>query len=157
MNVKEFKQVLSDNPDCEILFSLPDDSVMPPHFHITEIGNVTKNFVDCGGVRRKTESCMLQTLVATDTEHRLKTTKLKMIFGMASELGLEDHFPVEAEIQGQTIAIYSVGSAKTIDGRICFQLEGKRTECLAPDKCGIPLISLTVENSGGGCGPSGCC
>lgn len=35
-------------------FQLPNGTFVPEHFHVTEVGIITKNFVDCGGkVRRK--------------------------------------------------------------------------------------------------------
>ena len=38
-----------------LAFELPDGSLVPNHFHITEVGKVTKHFIDCGGVIRKEE------------------------------------------------------------------------------------------------------
>ena len=33
-------------------FQLEDGSLVPEHFHVTEVGVVTKNFIDCGGTVR---------------------------------------------------------------------------------------------------------
>jgi len=30
-------------------FKLPEGTYLPAHFHMTEVGLVTKHFVDCGG------------------------------------------------------------------------------------------------------------
>ena len=38
-----------------ISFKLPDGSLVPSHFHVTEVGKVTKHFIDCGG------TCLLYT------------------------------------------------------------------------------------------------
>ena len=32
----------------ELNFKLPDGTFVPAHFHLTEIGLMTKHFVDCG-------------------------------------------------------------------------------------------------------------
>lgn len=36
------------NSVTELNFKLPDGSSIPAHFHLTEIGLITKHFVDCG-------------------------------------------------------------------------------------------------------------
>lgn len=33
----------------KIAFQLPNGDLVPTHFHVTEIGKVTKHFIDCGG------------------------------------------------------------------------------------------------------------
>ena len=32
-----------------IAFQLPNGELVPSHFHVTEVGKVTKHFIDCGG------------------------------------------------------------------------------------------------------------
>jgi predicted transcriptional regulator len=32
-----------------VTFQLPDGTTVPEHFHVTEVGLITKNFIDCGG------------------------------------------------------------------------------------------------------------
>lgn len=34
-------------------FSLPDGSFVPEYFHVTEVGLITRDFIDCGGTVRK--------------------------------------------------------------------------------------------------------
>ncbi len=36
-----------------INFKLPDGTFLPSHFHVTEVGLVSKHFIDCGGTERK--------------------------------------------------------------------------------------------------------
>ena len=52
MNVTEFKQHLLAHADLALAFALPDGGFVPAHFHITEVGHVEKNFIDCGGTVR---------------------------------------------------------------------------------------------------------
>jgi hypothetical protein len=46
MKLSEFKKQLSTVTDLN--FVLPN-GVVPQHFHVTEVGQITKNFIDCGG------------------------------------------------------------------------------------------------------------
>ena len=52
MTVKEFRQAIDSNPDAKMHWMLPDKSFVPAHYHITEVGKVQKDFVDCGGTVR---------------------------------------------------------------------------------------------------------
>ena len=160
MELHEFTAVLRQQPDKTLVFTLPGGREIPRHFHITEIGKVSRDFIDCGGTRRSTESCLLQTLVTKDTDHRLSTTKLATIVELASTLGLDDHSPVEAEVQLETTAIFSVASCEVAANELRFSLAAKRTACLAPETCGVEMNSLPVISGGGDddcCGDTGCC
>lgn len=142
MELKAFTDVLNSHPDQELVFRFPSGETLAPHFHVTEIGKVTKDFVDCGGTRRMTESCMLQTLVANDVDHRLTAGKLAGVLKHAEVLGLADSAPVEAEVQMGTIGIFAVDNAESVDGGLRFDLLEKRTACLAPEKCRLELPVL---------------
>ena len=37
----------------EFTIQLPNGTFVPPHFHVTEMGLLTKNFIDCGNVVRE--------------------------------------------------------------------------------------------------------
>lgn len=155
MNVGQLSKILRESPSPAIRIVMPSGVSLPEHFHVTEVGKVTKDFVDCGGVRRLDQTCVLQTLVADDVEHRLSTGKLHGILAKGSILGLEDNTEVDVEIQGSTIEMFRIASAEDRDGYLCFRLENKQTACLAPDRCGLELVSLNRKSS---CGPqSKCC
>lgn len=158
MNITEFISHLNTHPDKPLLFVLPDGGFIPAHFHITEVGHVKKNFIDCGGTRRSTESCLLQTWVAEDTDHRLVANKLAMIFGRAGDVLPNNDLPVEVEFEDFSVSQFPVTSAQVMDGALAFQLGLKHTDCLAkelclPGVCGpAPTVNLL------GCAPgSGCC
>jgi hypothetical protein len=70
ITLKALKDILLKNEDANMQIMLPDDSFIPPHFHVTEIGKVQRDFVDCGGTVRSITSCLLQILVADDVDHR---------------------------------------------------------------------------------------
>ena len=157
MNLNEFSTALSDNPDFELSIQFDSGIVLPPHFHITEVGKLTKDFVDCGGTRRTTTSCLLQTFIANDYDHRLKAAKLAIIIEKAAVLELVASTPVEIEIQTDTIGTYSVKSCLVSDGKFVITVASKQTACLAPDKCGIenlPIVDKT-DKPDAECGDSG--
>ena len=139
-------------------FLLPDGTCVPEHFHVTEVGLITKNFIDCGGTVRKETVVNFQLWDANDFEHRLKPQKLLNIIELSEKvLGIED-FEIEVEYQAQTIGKYDLDfNGKT------FVLKSKTTACLAQDACGIPsekqkknLAELSV-NKNASCSPGGGC
>lgn len=154
MKLSAVKQILTtiDN----VVFQLENGTLVPEHFHVTEVGMVTKNFIDCGGVIRTEKTVNFQLWNADDFDHRLKPGKLLNIIKLSEEkLGIEDS-EIEVEYQSETIGKYDLG----FNGQQ-FVLKNKTTACLAEDACGIPakkeLIDLTV-NQPAACTPnSGCC
>ena len=137
MNVREFRAVLEANPGVKMHFMLPDQSFVPAHYHITEIGRVHKDFIDCGGTVRSLTSCMLQVWVATDVDHRLETTKLAKIMEIARPLLKLDDLPVEVEYEDAVVAQYPLAGAEVTPSGILLYLGTKHTACLAPEKCGV--------------------
>ena len=126
---------------------------MPAHFHVTEVGRVEKRFIDCGGTRREIASCVLQVWVAEDRDHRLAAGKLSGILALAADLLAGDDLPVEVEFERGVISQYPVVGAERQEGLLLFHLRLKHTDCLAKDRCGIPV---STGASTGCCGP-GCC
>jgi len=55
----------------EVLFKLPNGTIVPNNFHVTEVGIVRKSFIDCGGIDRKEQVVNFQLWEANDFEHRL--------------------------------------------------------------------------------------
>jgi len=138
-------------------FELEDGTIVPEHFHVTEVGVITKHFIDCGGTIRNEQVANFQLWNATDFEHRLQPAKLLDIIKLCEEkLGLED-LDIEVEYQAETIGKYGLD----FNGKK-FVLISKQTGCLASDRCGIPsykpnanLAEVSTQNS---CKPgSGCC
>ena len=138
-------------------FKLPNGTMVPSHFHVTEVGKVTKHFIDCGGTVRNEEVVNFQLWQADDYDHRLHPEKLVNIIELSEKtLGISD-LEIEVEYQGTTIEKYNLD----FDGTH-FLLTSKATDCLAKDNCGVPeakpkmkLSEIPVENA---CAPgSGCC
>lgn len=155
MKLSEVKQLL--NTAESVNFQLENGTQVPEHFHVTEVGIITKHFIDCGGTVRNEKVANFQLWNANDTDHRLKPKKLLDIIALSEKvLGLED-LEIEVEYQAETIGKYELG----FNGKD-FMLLSKQTNCLASDKCGIPAEKLKVNISqvtaasacctpGGGC------
>ena len=138
-------------------FLLPDGKFVPEHFHITEVGKVSKQFIDCGGTLRSEEVINFQLWNADDHTHRLAPKKLKEIIALSEKhLDLKD-LEIEVEFQQDTIGKYGLD----FDG-VHFILTSKQTDCLAKDSCGIPekkpRIRISNLQNTSNCSPnSGCC
>jgi hypothetical protein len=136
-------------------FKLPTGAYVPEHFHVTEIGLVTKHFIDCGGTERLEKVVSFQLWNANDNEHRLKPQKLLNIIALSeNKLGIGD-LEIEVEYQSDTIGKYGLH----FNGKE-FSLVPKQTACLAKDQCGIPNVKTEnqVKKEAACCtADSGCC
>jgi uncharacterized protein DUF6428 len=136
VNVQKFNRLLANNPDAALYVMLPSGEFVPDHFHITEVGRVHKQFIDCGGTRREALSCVLQVWVANDTDHRLDSTKLSQIMKAAAGL-VDDDMPLVVEYGSETVATYPLGDVEVTPKGLLLVLGAKPTACLAPEKCGV--------------------
>ena len=155
MKLSEIKKQLGTLEN--VAFVLPNGTYVPEHFHVTEVGLITKNFIDCGGKVRTETVVNFQLWDANDFEHRLKPQKLLNIIELSEKvLGIED-FEIEVEYQAQTIGKYDLD----FNGKD-FVLLNKQTACLAQDQCGIPSEKQKVrlsdmKNEPSCCTPGGSC
>lgn len=154
MKLSELKSLLRLHPAAYLCFVLPDGDQIPSHFHITEVGHVTKRFIDCGGtLHDKTDKCVLQTWVADDLDHRLDARAFAKILDLGAQVLPHDDLEVEVEYDCCVVSQYPIDEARTDGDRIELRLRPKHTDCLARERCGVD-----------GCGPesetasaSGCC
>jgi len=153
MNLQELKNKLSDLKT--ISFKLPDGSLVPSHFHVTEIGKVSKHFIDCGGTIRNEVKASLQLWNADDYDHRLHPEKLVDIISLSeNKIGLSNE-DIEVEYQGDSIMKFGLD----FDGQ-SFVLTTKQTDCLAKENCGIEegqKLELNVAGNGSCTPGGGCC
>lgn len=154
MKLSEIKDILPTLENVE--FQLENGTFVPEYFHVTEVGQITKNFIDCGGTIRSEKVVNFQLWNANDFEHRLKPNKLLNIIKLSEEkLGMEDA-EIEVEYQAETIGKYDL----EFNGKN-FVLKNKQTACLALDACGISIEKQKVnlgESQSACCTPnSGCC
>ena len=154
MKLIEFKNILKNLP--KIIFQLENGLSIPQHFHITEVGVITKDFIDCGGTVRNEKVINFQLWYSSDTNHILSPSKIIEILELSEKKFSMENLDIEVEYQNDTIGKYAV----SFNGNN-FVLVNKMTDCLSKDKCGIevskPKVSLSQlqdEN----CTPgSGCC
>jgi hypothetical protein len=151
MNTNELKRLLEQNPDKKIHFILPDSGLIPVHFHITEVGHVRKDFIDCGGTQRSTSTCVLQAWVADDEDHSLTAGKLASILKLAGKILPSEDLAVEIEFEAPLISQFPVESAEMTAEAVVFHLTTKHTDCLAKEKCGVESVSSCCSAE------SGCC
>ncbi|MEW5675672.1 DUF6428 family protein [Flavobacterium enshiense] len=154
MKLSEIKEVLKTVNTVN--FQLADGTFVPEHFHVTEVGEITKNFIDCGGTVRKETVVNFQLWNANDYEHRLKPQKLAHIIELSENiLNIADN-EIEVEYQSETIGKYDLD----FNGNN-FVLVSKNTACLASDNCGIPKEKKQLsdlQTAAACCSPnSGCC
>ena len=154
MKLSSIKDILPalDN----VAFQLENGTWVPEHFHVTEVGVVTKHFIDCGGTVRTEKVVNFQLWNADDFEHRLKPARLLNIIRLSEErLGMEDA-EIEVEYQAETIGKYDL----EFNGNH-FVLKNKQTACLAQDACGIPAekqqVNLSALKGGACCAPGSDC
>lgn len=150
MKLSDVKKALSEL--SVVNFKLPDGTYVTQHFHVTEVGLVTKHFIDCGGTERKETLVNFQLWEAGDYDHRLAPQKFLSILGISKKvLSGADDLDIEVEYQQSTIGKFGL----MFDGTD-FVLTNKQTDCLAKDACGIPAKEDQVKDSC--CSPkSGCC
>jgi hypothetical protein len=154
MKLLELKNILKTL--SEISFQFENGLHIPQHFHITEVGVITKDFIDCGGVIRNEKLIIFQLWHANDFNHRLKAKNILEIISIAENAIISEDLEIEVEYQNSTIGKYGLSFNSEN-----FILNSKTTNCLAEDNCGIPnsktkvsLSKLQDEN----CSPgSGCC
>jgi hypothetical protein len=149
MTVAALRSALAAAPALPLTVLWPDGDPIEAHFHVTEVGRVQKDFVDCGGTVRRTVTCLLQTWVGDDTEHRITAGKLLKAFDHgAAVLGAED-LPVELEYEACNVIQFKVVAAEREADRFVVRLGGKQTDCLAKELC--------VPAAGQGEVATGCC
>jgi len=137
MQLTQLIEQLNQHPDAGLAFTLPDGSAVAQHFHVTEVGRVRKDFIDCGGTVRQTDACVLQVWVADDVDHKLEAGKLGKIITLGKSILGEDDLPVEIEYDVGVITQFAVESFEASDAVITLKLAGKHTACLAPEKCKV--------------------
>jgi hypothetical protein len=157
MKISEFKNALSKSEN--LTFKNVNGEIIPPHFHITEVGLSTKHFIDCGKSIHIDKKANFQIWVANDVEHRLEPSKLLNIIERSEYLLGGEDLDVEFEYQTETVGKYALGYENGD-----FYLLATQTDCLAKSECGIeaPIEKMRdlgnlVVSSNACCTPGGGC
>lgn len=151
MQLHELKSVLQSHPGQVIRFVLPTGEEIPAAFHVTEVGQVSKVFVDCGGKVHSDLKCVLQTWIGSDTEHRLPAETLGKILELGRAVVATDALEVEVEYEDATISQYPIAGWSSRNNTLVFELESKHTDCLAKERC------LPATDEEACCGTTSCC
>ena len=151
MNLRELKALLNANREKGLLLRLPSQNPVPVSFHITEVGQVSKRFVDCGGAVHSVQTCQLQAWVGDDEDHRLNAGKISDILKLAQALLPSDDVEVEIEYEDRLLSQYPIIEHTITEDTVTLHLTNKHTDCLAKDKCLVPTPTGTAC-----CGPN-CC
>jgi hypothetical protein len=150
MKLHELVAALQESPTTFPRFVLPDGNYIPAHAHVTEVGYVVKNFIDCGGVTGRTESVLLQTHVGSDTDHRLKSDRFAKILKFGDRVMPQGEFAVEVEYDCCVVSQYPITQLKPTGEHLDIFLGRKRTQCLARER----VKQETVEAC---CAVGACC
>jgi hypothetical protein len=152
MKLHEFKELLEANREKQFLLQLPNSKTVPQSFHITEVGLVSKTFIDCGGKVHTVQTCQLQAWIGPDVDHRIEAGKMADILKISAAIVPSDTLELEIEYEDEVISQYPVAEAIVTDEAVTLLLTTKHTDCLAKELCLVPS-----ENGASCCGPSGCC
>lgn len=151
MQLGIFLNLLENNISSKLRFKLPNGNYVEEHFHVTEIGKITKEFIDCGGTNRTKQTCLLQLWSANDEDHRINAGRLFSVFSLAKHIYMDDKTPLEVQYGSDQAVIYDVESCVVNKNYIDVTLKSQKTDCLAPDKCGIKKCC------GNNCDSNSCC
>jgi hypothetical protein len=158
MKLSQVKQALQGL--SELHFILENGTMVPNYFHVTEVGQITRNFIDCGGTVRSEKVVNFQLWsTETDINHRLHPEKLTSIITLSENILHIEDAEVEVEYQGETIGKYGLSFENDH-----FILTNLKTACLASDQCGIPaekpkmiLSEIGKSDNSNSCTPGGGC
>ena len=152
MKLSELKAILESQPDKSPQFILPDGDQVPAHFHLTEVGHVAKNFIDCGGTIRKTESTVLQLWVNDgDADHRLNAGKMAKILALGERVLPHYDLEVEVEYDDYAISQFPITGFESSGDHIDFTMTTKHTDCLARERCGVGDNSCPPQLAAAAC------
>jgi hypothetical protein len=150
MKLSDLKMALRQHPNTSVRFVLPNGECIPAHAHVTEVGHVSKTFIDCGGITGKSEAVLLQTHVGDDTRHRLSSSRFSKILDLGDRVLPHDQLEVEVEYDCCVVAQYPITETWSAGEHLDLILGNKRTQCLARERA-----KIEVESSC--CAVAGCC
>lgn len=136
MNFKQLKKLFNENKNKQFKIQLPNQELVPAAFHITEVGQVDKKFIDCGGKVRSHSTALLQVWLGADEDHRLNTEKMAKILNLSLSVISREDIPVEVEYEDAVISQYPVDDSQITDEAVILRLGTKHTDCLAKEQCG---------------------
>lgn len=160
MKLSQLSTLLQSHPEKPVHLILPGQNTVPISFHITEVGHVTRKFIDCGGRANTVQTCQLQAWVGTDTDHRLPAGKMAGVLNLARARGVlpAEDLEVEIEYEDTALSQYTVASSMALDSAVVLNLASKHTDCLAKELClsDRPAAGTSKAAAGSCCESSRC-
>jgi hypothetical protein len=144
MKLSDLRSVLEKHPGTLPRFVLPDGDSIPAHAHVTEVGYVVKNFIDCGGLMGKNETVLLQTHVGQDADHRLKSGTFAKILKLGDRILPNDQLEVEVEYDCCVVAQYPIEEVNPAGDHLDVILGKRRTQCLAQERQKTAGVSVNA-------------
>ena len=134
MTLRSLQDVLEANPRRFPRFVLPDGNYIPAHAHVTEVGHVVRNFIDCGGLTGKEEKVLLQTHAGNDTDHRLRSDRFAKILQLGNRVIPSPDLDVDVEYDCCVVAQYPIAEATPDGEHLNLILQRGRTQCRARER-----------------------
>jgi len=134
MTFHDLENALEANPELFPRFVLPDGDYIPAHAHLTEVGHLVRNFIDCGGLTGKEEKVVLQTHVGNDTDHRLRSERFAKILQLGNRVIPSADLDVEVEYDCCVVAQYPIAEATPDGEHLNLILQRGRTQCRARER-----------------------
>ena len=150
MKYEALKSALERYPTTFPRFVLPNGDFVPPHAHVTEVGHVIRNFIDCGGLTGKDEKVVLQTHVGNDTDHRLRSDRFAKILRLGDRVIPSADLDVDVEYDCCVVAQYPIAEAAPDGEHLNLILQRGRTQCRARER-------RESETAAGCCAASAVC
>ena len=158
MKLNAFKDLLQSNRGKRFQLALPDRSIVPISFHITEVAHIRKRFIDCGGKLHTIETCQMQAWLGEDTDHRLSAGKIADVLNLAAKILPEgENLDIEIEYEDKVISQYPVANHFVTDEAVILNLATKHTDCLAKELCCPPSLQLLPLTATGATQQTACC
>jgi hypothetical protein len=129
MTFHDLQNAVDANPKRFPRFVLPSGDYIPAHAHVTEVGRVVRNFVDCGGLTGQEEKVVLQTHVGDDTDHRLRSDRFAKILRFGDRVIPNANLDVDVEYDCCVVAQYPITEATPDGEHLNLILQRGRTQC----------------------------
>ncbi len=134
MTFSDLLNALKADPQRLTRFVLPNGEYIPAHAHVTEVGHLVRNFIDCGGLTGNEEKVVLQTHVGSDTNHRLRSDRFANILQLGSRVIPSANLDVNVEYDCCVVAQYPMAEAKPDGEHLNLILRRNRTQCRARER-----------------------
>jgi hypothetical protein len=151
MTLHDLQYALDANPKLFLRFVLPDGDYIPAHAHVTEVGHLVRNFIDCGGLTGKDEKVVLQTHVGDDTDHRLRSDRLAKILRLGNRVIPSADLDVDVEYDCCVVAQYPIAEARPDGEHLNLILQRGRTQCRARTRREIETTARCCATSAACC------